>query len=231
MTINTKYDVRIDSNRKDPDAHSKTLREYHRILWSKELPNGKKLELDKYLVNTSDACDYKFSSDSIINSYSKWKSYQYIIKQMPEEDLEEFRRKGSTIGGYIIFPKDRIDGLNTINQERGTNKLICDRFDLTLESIRLYYLGKDSPLFDCLNRYKEFFDLFVDFKGYVDFFLLNDLVSDNYENVLFFYKHNDFKNYPLPETVEVYMKYKKRVIEFVDKRNKLIDSIYNRQQL
>ena len=31
----------------DPDKDSPTLREYHRLLWSKELPNGETMNLQK----------------------------------------------------------------------------------------------------------------------------------------------------------------------------------------
>ena len=60
------------------------------------------------------------------------------------------------------------------------NPYIKDRFVLTLESIHLYYSNKSSPLYDILLKNKEFFDLFVDFKGYVDFFYLQDLMYENY---------------------------------------------------
>ena len=43
-------DINFDFNsdtppRRDPDSHSPTLRRYHKILWSKLLPNGKIFEL------------------------------------------------------------------------------------------------------------------------------------------------------------------------------------------
>ena len=34
------YDFRIDSRGKDPDGYSPTLNAYHKVLWSKEFPNG-----------------------------------------------------------------------------------------------------------------------------------------------------------------------------------------------
>jgi hypothetical protein len=61
----------------------------------------------------------------------------------------------------------------TINQYRGFNRKINDRIDLTLECIRLYYEGKVSPLYETFFVYDDFFKLFVDFKGYVDFFLVS----------------------------------------------------------
>ena len=71
----------------------------------------------------------------------------------------------------------------TINGYRGFNQLIRDRFDLTLECIRLFYLQDKNPLTDVLDRYRDFFNLFTDFKGYVDFFLLQDLVTGDYQSI------------------------------------------------
>ena len=48
---------------------------------------------------------------------------------------------------------------------------IAGRFDLTVECIRGHYLDEPSPLSDTLARYADFFALFGDFDGYVDFFL------------------------------------------------------------
>ena len=80
-----------------------------------------------------------------------------------------------------------------INGARGTNSKINDRFDLTLECIRRYYFRKESPLQEVLLRYSDFFELFENFKGYVDFFLLQDLVSNNYETINFYLPFDNFK--------------------------------------
>ena len=80
---------------------------------------------------------------------------------------ENFLHKTYTIGEEIIFPKHA----KSINQARGVNPLICDRFDLTLECIRRYYAGVSSPLHEVLCSDSVFFDLFGDFRGYVEFFV------------------------------------------------------------
>src|SRR5690606_30133904 len=99
--------------------------------------------------------------------------------QQIADEVTELFDTGSTIGAYTIFPNNRIDGKHTINGARGCNGLIDDRFDLTLECIRLCYLGQQSPLYNPLLRYKNFFDLFENFTGYIEFFLLDDLVDEN----------------------------------------------------
>ena len=51
----------------------------------------------------------------------------------------------------------------------GFSSAISDRMDLTLECIRRHYIGEWSPLTKVLERYSDFFALFRDFAGYVDF--------------------------------------------------------------
>ncbi|MFW6020332.1 MAG: DUF6994 family protein, partial [Bacteroidales bacterium] len=40
MKIDITFNVYKDANGGDPDSASPTLRSYHKILWSKSLPNG-----------------------------------------------------------------------------------------------------------------------------------------------------------------------------------------------
>lgn len=208
----------------DPDSKSKTLRLYHQKLWSKPLPNGEHMELA--LGKGSDYLTWKnfcFGSDSIIVSF-RYKKYRKIIEEVanivPDYRgyIENYLRKANTIGGSIIFPKVK----GGINQSRGCNIRIKDRWDLTLECIRLYYLGLESPLTEVLNANKDFFDLFVDFKGYVDFFYLQDCVSEDYEKVIFWLDHKEFIPNPLPRNTDEYLKWIERELEFVKMRNERI---------
>lgn len=224
--IDISFDFRIDANGGDPDATSPTLKRYHRLLWSKILPNGQKLNLDEKLRNQSEACDYTFGSDSIIHSFSKWEKYQHIIQQISPDEIEEFAHLGYTIGGMLIFPKNRINNCQSINMARGINHKIKDRFDLTLECIRRYYNNENSPLANAFRNYDHFFKMFVNFKGYVDFFFLQDLVSDDYSKIIFHHPFSSFDESPLPSTVEEYLEYKRKNLEFVCKRNTRIKSHY-----
>ena len=48
--IDITFDVYSDTPKgKDPDSYSPTLRMYHKLLWSKPLPNGVKFELNDNL--------------------------------------------------------------------------------------------------------------------------------------------------------------------------------------
>lgn len=183
MLIDITFNVYTDANGGDPDSTSSTLRSYHKILLSKPLPNGQNFELDNknggaYLYHKSELGEFNLGSDAITHSYRNQKRKQWLIKQISNE-VNELFDIGSTIGAYTLFPKNKIDNKFTINQARGVNSLIDDRFDLTLECIKLFYAGKQSPLYDTFLRYKDFFDLFENFKGYINFFLLNDLVDEN----------------------------------------------------
>ena len=175
MNIDTSFNVYTDTPKgRDPDSHSPTLRNYHKFLWSKKLPNGLLFKLDETipmrLHHKSDLGEFVFSSDSIAHTYSNIKSTTNIIKKINTKELEKFVSLCSTIGGYIIFPSERINNQMTINGARGVNKKIRDRFDLTLECIRRYYIKEHSPLNETFERYKQFFNLFESFQGYVDFF-------------------------------------------------------------
>jgi len=62
----------------DPDAESPTLKRYHKILWSKSLPNEKKFNLNddnselskNYLCHKSELGYFVFGSDAITNMRS-----------------------------------------------------------------------------------------------------------------------------------------------------------------
>jgi hypothetical protein len=230
MKINATYKMYTDTKaNKDPDTYSDTLHSYHHRLWSKKLPNGRYFKLEKSaspphtLCHSSIIGDFRLSSDSIIHTYSRWKRMINIIKDIDDNEIREFYDLASTIGGYVVFPADIIDRKPTINGIRGMHPLINDRFDLTLECIRLWYLGKGNPLSEHLNRYSNFFNLFESFKGYVDFFLLNDLVDSRYENINFWLPFEGFGHRkPIPKDILEYKYYMKNTICFTRLRNKRI---------
>lgn len=208
----------------DPDSRSSTLKEYHRILWSKYLPNGKYLKLENekapgYLSWNS----FDFSSDSIIIGM-RHINYRNVIEQVFDRVgdyksyYEDLIRRSYTIGGMIIFPAH----LNSINQRRGCNYYIRDRWDLTMECIRRFYLGQNSPLYTTLYHDKDFFDLFVDFKGYVDFFLLQDCVLDDYSAVDIWCGDTSFTKCGYPSTVDDYFAFIEKEFAFLEKRNQRI---------
>jgi hypothetical protein len=224
LPIDVSFNFYSDSGGKDPDSHSPTLKKYHKLLWSKPLPSGKIFTLtdtdsSSYLTYSSAQEVINLSSDSISNSYRNKKALSSITSELSKE-VEEFRNIGSTIGGYILFPGKKIDGKMTINGARGFNQKIADRFDLTLECIRLHYAGAQNPLQEVLTQNSSFFNLFESFVGYVDFFLLQDLVSPNYESINFFTPIEQiFEFLPLPESKVQYLQYMYGSTTFTTKRN------------
>jgi len=191
------------------------------------LPDGKTFDLcdnknGAYLYHKSELGEFFLGSDAITHSYKNHKRKNWIIKQIPKE-VNELFNAGSTIGAYIIFPNNRINGNHTINQARGVNSLIDDRFDLTLECIRLFYLGQKSPLYDTLLRYKNFFDLFGNFINYIQFFLLEDMLDEN-KKIKFYLPFDNFETRPIFFDTDEYLLYKNRVINFIRSRNKRIEN-------
>lgn len=219
--INIHFDVRTDSNGKDPDCASETLKTYHQLLWSKPLPNGQVMNLTTGKGFYLKWNDLYFGSDSIIVSFmhARYKLRETIVTTIPQFDdyRENYLRKSYTIAGSIIFPQVRW----SMNQARGCSRKICDRWDLTLECIRRFYAREHSPLDTALQKSKDFFELFVDFKGYVDFFLLQDCVDENY-NVRIWLNTPLFISDPMPASVESYMDWINKELDFVEKRGQRI---------
>lgn len=204
----------------DPDSYSPALLEYSRILWSRPLPNGEKMEL--YMPPRHGYYSWKdmyFSCDSITVSFRYW-NYKWMIDQVYQKlpdykkQVEEFTRRTYTMPGEIIFPMHS----NSINQRRGMHGKIRDRWDLTMECIRRFYNGEDSPLGKVLESDREFFELFVDFKGYVDYFLLNDCVSEDYSRVQIWLGDASFSKNALPQSVEEYFSFMEKQDRFLEKR-------------
>jgi len=225
--IDTSFNMYRDANGGDPDATSRTLRSYHKLLWSKPLPSGDVFDLhdDKpgyYLYHSSALGDFSLGSDAITHSYKNQINKKWLTTQIPKE-VQELFDHGSTIGAYLVFPNNQIDRKHTMNQARGVLRLIDDRFDLTLECIRLFYISEPSPLAATLERYAAFFRLFETFEGYVQFFLLDDLVDEN-GSVRFYLPFDDFQSPPKFRDVDDYLIYKKGVESFVGARSRRIDA-------
>ena len=228
MKIDTEFLVYSDSKGRDPDSFSPTLKKYNQYLWSKKLPCGTIFELqtgksETYLYHKSNLGEFFLSSDTITHTYSKWKRLSHIIEKVSSGETKSFWDSCSTVSSHLIFPSNRDDGKMNINGARGTNSKINDRFDLTLECIRRYYLRKESPLQEVLLRYSDFFELFENFKGYIDFFLLQDLVSNNYETINFYLPFDNFKRSSVPINLDEYLIYKNKVLNFVKARSTRIN--------
>ena len=224
--IDIDFDFRTDTppgKDRDPDALSPTLRRYHKFLWSKPLPCGEVLDLDDtahghYLLHRPDELrEFSLSSDAVVASFR----YLPMVQDEPEQ-LEEFMHIGYTIGGMMLWPGNQVDGKMTINGARGCHPRIRDRFDLTVECIRRHYVGEDSPLREVLERYADFFKLFVNFRGFVEFFLLQDAATVDCDAVIFSAPFEDFTTPAIPQTIDEYREYRQAAIAFIEARNRRI---------
>ncbi len=231
--IDANFDFREESKGRDPDRWSPTLQEYHRIIWSKLLPNGKTFILNKASQNRlyykSELGEFYLSSDMVFYGFiRKCHRTEFIASNISESEIKYFEKLTlNTLGGTMIWPSIRINNKMTINGVRGFNRLIADRLDLTIECIRRYYLDEDSTLYEVFKRYSDFFSLFDNFRGFIDFFLLQDFIDD-YEHVKFSIPFNNFEYSPLPKTINEYMQFIQHTTDLTIRRNKrIIESIKN----
>jgi len=210
----------------DPDSSSIMLQKYHHLLWSKKLPCGKMMTLTPKGTIGNLYLEWEgmaFTSDSIAVSHRYYKM-DTILKEVKEnipnyrKYIENFIHKAYTIGGMMIWPCRR----GSINQIKGFNRQIADRIDRTLECIRRFYDGEDSPMGNCLERNRDFFELFSDFRGFVDFFFFQDLVSPDYGSVKMLMGNDDMSTPALAQSAEEYRQWLDVQLDFVARRNERI---------
>ena len=241
MRLNTAFDFTTDSkgywdgmwendpalgvSKVDPDAKSDTLRYYQYLLYRRELPNGEFFDLQYHNKPNLVWNGKRFSSDSIIVSF-RYRRYPVMEEISARPDfrqwVEGYLREAYTIGGEMLFPVDP-----SINSVRGfNNNSVSDRFDLTLYCIQEYYKGTESlddygldRVLDAVRKNGNFFDKFLNFKGYVDFFFLQDAVDENYDTILYL----DYLG--KPRSVKDYDIFLAMEMDFLRKRNKRISEI------
>lgn len=197
------YEVDNLSPADDPDRYSKTLRLYHRKLWSRKTPSGIMIELDEKLFWNGK----RYGSDQIAHQYKTRKECSQYWRQLDLQLRNEAKLLDSQICQFTVFPGYRVDGKPTINQARGIKRLVNDRIDLTLECIKRYYEGnKNNPLVDDLERYIDFFAIFVNFEGYCKFFMFDDLIDET-GNVIFLHQFNNFASKPVFNSYDDYRRF------------------------
>ena len=222
------YNFRDDTPAgKDPDSRSPTLRQYHRLLWSKPLPDGRPFELhtgralSPYLEYEADGKGFILGSDAITSSYTRWsrpRSLVNAIASLDENQRSRYLNPPYTIGSAMIWPVRKKDR-PTMNTARGFRLLIADRMDLTLECIRRHYAGEhEGPLQDAIQAYADFFARFDGFQEFVEFFHFQDLVTDDYEQVQFFLPLEDFQRPGTPTTTAEYVTCREKSLELIERR-------------
>lgn len=153
----------------DPDKYNADLRESHCLLWSKPLPDGWPLELETdhsgYLKIVSLPGRRTLGSDNFATTHANaLPTLARGLDGFAQGHLCAF----CTIGGYTVFPNGlaqqlpvRVNGgvrRWTVNQARGMDRRIADRFDLTIKAISLFYAGiverALNPIGDVLEAYR-----------------------------------------------------------------------------
>ena len=237
----------------DADGTSLRLRHYHQHLWSGRplagCPGGQGLILgaaEYGLIDSALSKDFfgngeglYLASDRAMATWWNWSEpvtrtlladpglYGRVLAANPVLD---------NLGGIVMWPRRALGG-PSINQARGSARkaTIADRLDLTVECIRRYYDGEcDSdrnPLGPDFVRYERFFDLFADFGGYVDFWLLQDLLTEDGNGVALFLgaksRTYDFAvSSPYPDSVRAYDEYLTKAQEFVLRRNARMSALW-----
>ena len=225
----------------DPDQTCERLYLWHQALCTRPVEGVGPFEVELTYdyayglrLRTQDGTVFRLGSDGIIPT---WSTPGYTSRFSPdlaaeiERDTDDFFRLSSTIGGYVLFPRNGEGQTgHTINQARGVRRQIADRFDLTLECIRRHYLdpARDSPLADRLNYYGDFFALFGDFDTYVRFFLLDDLVTPDGNSVRSLLTGNVINDFPasgFATTPMEYATFRINSIQFVRARNDRIRAL------
>lgn len=217
---------------KDADAKSPMLRAAHRRLWSKCAPSSGRVELADDLTMTWPAGvrGLRLSSDTIATTHERYQSIRDrgLWRNLSAASQQRYDRGFYTIGAFIILPCHE----RSLNQCRGTRWQIKDRFDLTLECIRLYFEGvtaiERNPLGDILFSDAAFFDMFGHraggFHAYVQFFHLRDLVTSGrirwFDNSAV--DEWQFGVLPLPTNHAGYVSYLENVLTFVRSRGEAL---------
>jgi len=236
MKIDITCSMNKDTDETNLNGNSSTLNKYNVFLWSRTLNGKQDFQLR---ISNSKSCDlvyegyprtFKFICDSILPNYSKCEPMKHIVKNIEKKEADELSNLGRTVGGYILFPTGIKSGKPDINESRLSNPKIMGRFDLTLECIKRWYINKKSPLYDDIDRYRDFFELFNSFKAYVDYFLLRDMLDSNYR-VIFWTPFTKFKGSPLPKDEQEYKRYVEAANTFIFKRNQRILKLAKKKQV
>lgn len=140
------FDVRTDAGGQDPDSHSRTLRRYHQLLWSKPLPHDTAFDLDADCITIlisrilAQQRRHRPHLNRLGQARAPCRGYSAGPQPRDESLLQPWLHNGCLPGVPGADTSGR-EVQQPINQRRSTHPRIRDRFDLTLERIRRHYLG------------------------------------------------------------------------------------------
>lgn len=234
---------------RDPDKYSVALRESHQVLWSKPLRDAPLLQLSAedwsgYLKVVSLPGRWTVGSDNFATTHANaLPAFSRALDGFANGHLCEF----CSIGGYIVFPNGLAQQVSTsvnpavrrwsVNQARGMERRISDRFDLTLEAIRIFFAGvvhrTENPIGDVLEAYRWWFDLFGEgadgFLAYADFFFLTPMLDSEGRVKPFEPLTLAFEDALPRNDATAYLSYIAAQRSFVSKRNEFISQWWSLQ--
>ncbi len=199
-----------DKNYSDPDATSLELYQaLQRIFQNRHFPNGYYISETKitrayhnyglrWLIKNQ-ATQTVLVMNMGADYFGISRKWVKLLAGFSDGDVRDMLRMARLIGGHMIFPRniqnllsdEHTGGLPSVNTNRG-GRPMYDRTDLFLLDLANYYVGQPYRT-KAILKFRDFFDLFQSFKGFIDFFDLGVFVNQKYEVV------NLQLNEPFPE--------------------------------
>lgn len=202
LNNNFKLESRID-----PDSKCYSLYEdLTKKLFYKSFPNGyviKKTEFkermgkneNKYweLVMTVESIQGEKKIFGLGADYIGASVNWALQSNIPQIDIKEFLKISRILGGHIFFPRWQISNnkkqILSLNVARGAEFIrknkrrpgFYDRFDMFLFDLKNWYDGNLSQLQEEFDSNEVWLKLFIDFRGFINYFLLNDFVNNDFE--------------------------------------------------
>ena len=160
-------------------------------------------------------------------------SVNWALKcNVSQKVIKEYLKVSRTLGGHIFFPRWQISNnkerIKSLNIARGgefiSNKRpgFYDRFDIFLYDLKNWYDDVPSQLKKEFDSNKKWLELFVDFKGFINYFSLNNFLNSEYEVIDLTDSMNvieKFKSY-IPKEPSDYSLYFKNSSNIIIKRFK-----------
>lgn len=178
---------------RDADVFSAVQYRYYEIFLNKKMPDGAE---NKFIMRkTGSNLDLLCTNDPNITLSCDYigpikKSY-YINNKSDSEKLAKMLLSTRNFAGSMVWPNIKKSNF-TVNQAKGF--LLKDRMDLTLLNLKAYYdSGYKASECSCIQLgqafedYKEWYKHFICFKEFINYFCLNDFVSEDkdYEIISF----------------------------------------------
>ncbi|MCL1987439.1 MAG: hypothetical protein FWG64_05645 [Firmicutes bacterium] len=181
---------------KDPDSNSLELyADLATLLADRQLPNGKMLKIKKIKQRKNgdnfylELCVYihnkanEYTNFGITSDFISSSTFSAIKANVSATRIKESLKITRSIGGHVVWAIWKLPNnpnkIESINQARGEECGLYDRFDLTLFHLKNWYEEKPCFLKKVFDSNENWLNLFVDFNGFINFFYLNSFVFDD----------------------------------------------------